>query len=144
MATTTVSASAPAGAGVCPKVPTDKRTTLYGTHDGITCDACACRPMQGYRYKCKFCKNHDICEACYAKFMETKVVVQNPTLERVNKVSKRAEDHEFYRYAEPDGSFKPMGGTAPRTATQKRAKKTKPNDPCPCGSGKKFKKCCRK
>ena len=28
-------------------------------------------------------------------------------------------------------------------ATKKKAKKTKPNAKCPCGSGKKYKKCCR-
>ena len=27
--------------------------------------------------------------------------------------------------------------------TAKRPKKLKPNDPCTCGSGRKFKKCCR-
>ncbi|MCX7642526.1 MAG: SEC-C metal-binding domain-containing protein [Armatimonadetes bacterium] len=43
-----------------------------------------------------------------------------------------------------DGS----GGTATRTrrATKQRPAKTSrkvgPNDPCPCGSGKKYKKCC--
>ena len=26
--------------------------------------------------------------------------------------------------------------------TEKKEAKAKPNDPCPCGSGKKFKKCC--
>ena len=26
--------------------------------------------------------------------------------------------------------------------TTKKEAKAKPNDPCPCGSGKKFKKCC--
>ena len=25
----------------------------------------------------------------------------------------------------------------------RKAKKVGPNDPCPCGSGKKYKKCCR-
>ena len=30
----------------------------------------------------------------------------------------------------------------PLTAAQRRAEKVGPNDPCPCGSGKKYKKCC--
>ena len=30
----------------------------------------------------------------------------------------------------------------PLTPAQRRAEKVGPNDPCPCGSGKKFKKCC--
>ena len=33
-------------------------------------------------------------------------------------------------------------GTTPKKAPQKVAKKVGPNDPCPCGSGKKYKKCC--
>ena len=36
------------------------------------------------------------------------------------------------------------GGGGGSTTTKKKKKKTKPNDKCPCGSGKKFKKCCRK
>jgi preprotein translocase subunit SecA len=30
----------------------------------------------------------------------------------------------------------------PLTPAQRRAEKVGPNDPCPCGSGKKYKKCC--
>ncbi len=33
-------------------------------------------------------------------------------------------------------------GTTPKKAPQRVAKKVGPNDPCPCGSGKKYKKCC--
>lgn len=33
----------------------------------------------------------------------------------------------------------PMGMNGP---VEKTTKKVYPNDPCPCGSGKKFKKCC--
>ena len=39
------------------------------------------------------------------------------------------------------------GARAQGTATQvtpTAQKKAKPNDPCPCGSGLKYKKCCRK
>ena len=48
-------------------------------------------------------------------------------------------DHEFDVLAEP-GAFKGMMGPAKTDAK----KKVKPNAPCPCGSGKKFKKCCGK
>jgi preprotein translocase subunit SecA len=34
------------------------------------------------------------------------------------------------------------GNAKPLTPAQRRAEKVGPNDPCPCGSGKKFKKCC--
>ena len=31
---------------------------------------------------------------------------------------------------------------APKATPVRSAKKAGPNDPCPCGSGKKYKKCC--
>ena len=43
----------------------------------------------------------------------------------------------------PAGKARPSGG--PKGVTIKRSEKVSPlgrNDPCPCGSGKKFKKCC--
>ncbi|MEJ5359318.1 MAG: preprotein translocase subunit SecA [Desulfobacterales bacterium] len=39
-------------------------------------------------------------------------------------------------------SFSGGGEAAPRRPVQRSAKKVGRNDPCPCGSGKKFKKCC--
>jgi len=53
-------------------------------------------------------------------------------------LSTKAEDHSFALYK--DKTFKPLvkGASTQKTA----AAKVKPNDPCPCGSGKKFKKCC--
>ncbi len=33
-------------------------------------------------------------------------------------------------------------GTTPKKTPEKAGKKVGPNDPCPCGSGKKYKKCC--
>ncbi len=36
-----------------------------------------------------------------------------------------------------------MKPAAQRAAPAPRAVKVGPNDPCPCGSGKKYKKCCR-
>ena len=35
----------------------------------------------------------------------------------------------------------PLAGTTPKGSTQVRRKKIGRNDPCPCGSGKKWKKC---
>jgi hypothetical protein len=40
----------------------------FGTHTGITCDGCAVQPIQGYRWRCRICKNHDLCDACYEVF----------------------------------------------------------------------------
>ena len=39
-----------------------------------------------------------------------------------------------------EATGKPGDGGA--SITEKKEAKCKPNDPCPCGSGKKFKKCC--
>lgn len=38
-----------------------------GTHFGVTCDGCESYPMQGLRFKCKVCKDFDLCEACFSK-----------------------------------------------------------------------------
>ena len=40
-----------------------------------------------------------------------------------------------FRYDEPEEKIVPF---------RRDAKKIMPNDPCPCGSGKKYKKCCGK
>ena len=44
------------------------------------------------------------------------------------------------------GVFEPLVKTAGagQGPTKKAEKKLKPNDPCHCGSGKKYKKCCKK
>lgn len=36
-------------------------------HTGVTCDMCGVSPLVGVRYKCKTCRNYDLCEACEAK-----------------------------------------------------------------------------
>jgi hypothetical protein len=61
-----------------------------------------------------------------------KAVVDDPIHPLHQKV--RTEDHD-------DPDFRPA---FPRQETIRRdGPKLGPNDPCPCGSGKKFKKCCR-
>mmetsp|Transcript_10123 Transcript_10123/g.32172 ORF Transcript_10123/g.32172 Transcript_10123/m.32172 type:complete len:127 (-) Transcript_10123:311-691(-) len=112
----------------------------FGTHAGITCDGCACRPIQGFRFKCKNCKNHDLCESCFERFLQGNLT-QDPALARLNKVSPNIEDHDFRAFCEADGSFKSIN-TTKAVATPKTSKKVKPNEPCPCSSGKKYKKCC--
>ena len=46
-------------------------------------------------------------------------------------------DHEFFVHKER--GFKPL--VKQQGPTAKSEKKAKPNDPCPCGSGKKYKQC---
>ena len=113
----------------------------YGTHSGITCDGCNVQPMVGYRWRCKNCANHDLCDACYDEFKNGKLVHANA---RRNPISTKLIDHTFFCWAEP-GVFKPMVKQqgAASGPTKKKGKKLKPNDPCHCGSGKKLKKCCK-
>jgi uncharacterized protein YecA (UPF0149 family) len=40
-------------------------------------------------------------------------------------------------------NIKPLGQLLVPGAKGARAKAPKPNEPCPCGSGKKYKKCCK-
>jgi len=36
-------------------------------HEGINCDSCGIKPIQGTRFKCTVCHDFDLCEACEAK-----------------------------------------------------------------------------
>ena len=113
----------------------------YGTHKGITCDGCSCAPITGFRWKCKNCKNHDICDTCHEIFLKEGRLVMDPEMVRLNKVSSKPEDHEFAVYTEA-GVFQRMSGAGgAAAATEKKEKKAKPNDPCPGGCGQKVKKC---
>jgi SEC-C motif-containing protein len=51
--------------------------------------------------------------------------------------------HEVSRFSKQDGHWYFVDGrmVAPRTEVRKQPKVGR-NDPCPCGSGKKYKKCC--
>jgi hypothetical protein len=33
-------------------------------HMGSKCDGCQAKPIKGFRWKCKTCHHHDVCEAC--------------------------------------------------------------------------------
>jgi hypothetical protein len=107
---------------------------------GITCDGCSAAPIQGYRYKCKNCKNHDYCEACFASF-KGGVLLQDPATMRINPINKRLADHEFNLFVEK-GFSSMLAGGAKSAQPKKVGKKMKPNEPCSCASGKKYKKCC--
>ena len=52
---------------------------------------------------------------------------------------------ERSNFAKVDGRWYYVDGVTPKPATQRNeGPKVGRNDPCPCGSGKKFKKCCGK
>ncbi len=50
--------------------------------------------------------------------------------------------HEISRFVKVDGRWTYVDGEMPKPQTVRREQKVGRNDPCPCGSGKKFKKCC--
>ncbi|MBP8644986.1 MAG: preprotein translocase subunit SecA [Syntrophobacteraceae bacterium] len=54
--------------------------------------------------------------------------------EQVQELRKEQEEQPMF--------FGPADGGASRPATARKDKKVGRNDPCPCGSGKKYKKCC--
>lgn len=118
----------------------EKGTSYYGDHAGITCDGCGIMPVFGYRFRCKQCANHDICEVCFDQWRNGKGVIANGLAKQV--VSLKASDHSFFIYKDP--GFKSMVSGAGTTSKTKSEAKQKPNDTCNCGSGKKFKKCCMK
>ncbi|CAE7232505.1 secA [Symbiodinium natans] len=115
----------------------EKGTSYYGEHQGITCDACAVVPIFGYRYACKSCASHDVCESCYDAWAGGTGVMPNKLAKQT--LSTNPVDHSFKLYK--DQTFKPVvkstGGPSVKSAP-----KLKPNDNCACGSGKKYKKCC--
>ncbi len=51
--------------------------------------------------------------------------------------------HELARFTRgDDGRWYYADGQTPKPETVRHAQKVGRNDPCPCGSGKKYKKCC--
>ncbi|MFM1892696.1 MAG: hypothetical protein RLZ44_1773 [Pseudomonadota bacterium] len=50
--------------------------------------------------------------------------------------------HEFSRFARVNDRWYYVEGELPKPVTQRNDLKVGRNDPCPCGSGKKYKKCC--
>lgn len=120
--------------------PTVTPMTHYGSHYAIACDGCGKQPIEGYRYKCYRCANHDLCEACFQGYEET------GKLRHVNKqnpIGGNQTEHSFRAYVEPGGAgFRCHVSKEVKKTVREKTKKVKPNDPCPCGSGKKYKKCC--
>uniref|UniRef100_A0A6U0R8K9 ZZ-type domain-containing protein n=1 Tax=Micromonas pusilla TaxID=38833 RepID=A0A6U0R8K9_MICPS len=113
----------------------EQKAAYFGEHQGITCDGCGAVPIIGYRFRCKNCPNHDICEACHERWDNGKGSMANGLAKQ--QISLDPKDHDFFIHKER--GFKPLVKTA--GPTQKSEKKLKPNDPCSCGSGKKAKKC---
>ncbi len=86
----------------------------------------------------------------FALFQSLIFTIKDAAVRAMCRVRIRTEvrEEEFQHKTEPAGEVQYSGGseTADRKKQPKRrdAPKIGPNDPCPCGSGKKYKKCCRK
>lgn len=52
--------------------------------------------------------------------------------------------HEISRFARHEGRWHYVEGNLPKPETQRNIEKVGRNETCPCGSGKKYKKCCGK
>ena len=50
--------------------------------------------------------------------------------------------HEISQFQKLEGRWYYVDGQHPKPATVRKDQKVGRNDPCPCGSGKKYKKCC--
>ena len=80
----------------------------------------------------------------YAMFMEMIGRIKMDTLEKLCRVRiQREEEVEEIRQKQKQDYILSRGEDTPANQTIKReSEKVGRNDPCPCGSGKKFKKCC--
>jgi preprotein translocase subunit SecA len=55
---------------------------------------------------------------------------------------KPREEVKREKVAKETGTSAPDKSAVKKQPVRNAAKKVGPNDPCPCGSGKKYKKCC--
>jgi preprotein translocase subunit SecA len=80
----------------------------------------------------------------YEMFMDMIFRIKIDTLEKICLVRiQREEEVEQIRQKQKQNYILSRGEDTPKTQTVKReGQKTGRNDPCPCGSGKKYKKCC--
>lgn len=62
---------------------------------------------------------------------------------RYTKLGKETVHEEHAKFEREDGAWRFVdGGPIPQAPVRREAPKVGRNDPCPCGSGKKYKKCC--
>jgi preprotein translocase subunit SecA len=80
----------------------------------------------------------------YEMFMEMIHRIKEDTIEKlcIVRIQKEEEIEEMREEASQDYVMSRGEQTAETSTVKKDAKKVGRNDPCPCGSGKKYKKCC--
>ena len=67
---------------------------------------------------------------------------EDTAMQILTVVIKKAEDTERKQVATITATSSSSDGTDKKRPVRNTEKKVGPNDPCPCGSGKKYKKCC--
>jgi hypothetical protein len=82
----------------------EQKSNFFGEHVGITCDGCGIIPMFGYRYRCRNCPNHDVCEACHERWDNGKGSMANGLAKQT--ISLDPKDHDFFVHKEK--GFKPL------------------------------------
>ena len=74
---------------------------------------------------------------------EAKVIFNDETIRRMFLVQLRpTQEVKREKVAKETGTAGSGEATVKKQPVRNAAKKVGPNDPCPCGSGKKYKKCC--
>ncbi len=78
-----------------------------------------------------------------AMYDEMITEIHSGTARMLLTVKPRPEATERKQILNGSASLKGEGGQKVKPTPVKKAEKVGPNDPCPCGSGKKYKKCCQ-
>ena len=83
-------------------------------------------------------------EEGYEMFQAMITAIREETVRRMFTVQIRpAQEVKRVKVAKETGASGTAEATVKKQPVRKAANKVGPNDPCPCGSGKKYKKCCR-
>ena len=83
-------------------------------------------------------------EEGYEMFSAMITAIREETVRRLFTVQIRpAQEIKRVKVAKETGASGTAEATVKKQPVRKAAGKVGPNDPCPCGSGKKYKKCCR-
>ena len=77
----------------------------------------------------------------FTKVMVDEGVVKEETVRRLYSVRVK-KDEEIKRERVASGMTENVGGDGTVKKQPRKVKKIGRNDPCPCGSGKKYKQCC--
>ena len=83
-------------------------------------------------------------EEGYEMFQAMITAIREETVRRMFTVQIRpTQEVKRVKVAKETGASGTAEATVKKQPVRKAANKVGPNDPCPCGSGKKYKKCCR-